>query len=62
MVWDGHLRIEKVKVEPYKKSGFSGTLVKKGPRWIDVESEQDQVPWRFCRWLVDYLNKNWKLS
>ena len=52
--WDGHLRIEKVKeFRPYKKSGvFSGTLVKKGPRWIDVESEQGQVPWRFyARWV-----------
>lgn len=52
--WDGHLRIDKVKeFRPYKKSGvFSGTLVKKGPRWIDVESEQGQVPWRFyARWV-----------
>ncbi len=52
--WDGHLRVNKIKeLKPSKKSGiFNGTLVKKGTRWIDVESEENQTPWRFyARWV-----------
>ena len=31
---------------------MNGTLVQKGDRWIDVESEESFVPWRFyAKWV-----------
>ena len=52
--WDGHLRVLKVnKIKPFNKSGFlNGTLIQKGDKWIDVESEKSFVPWRFyAKWV-----------
>ena len=49
LFWDGHLRVKKIQhIKPRKKSGvFYGTLIQKGDKWIDVESEKDNTPWRF---------------
>ena len=51
--WDGHLRVKKIKhIIPYKTTGvFSGILIKKGDKWIDVENEENLTTWRFyARW------------
>ena len=47
--WDGHLRVRKIKqITPFRKSGeFVGTLIQKGDKWIDVENDQNLIPWRF---------------
>ena len=47
--WDGHLRVRSIKIiNPFKRNGvMNGILVQKGDRWIDVESEDSFLPWRF---------------
>ena len=47
--WDGHLRVRSIKIiNPFKRKGvMNGILVQKGDRWIDVESEDSFLPWRF---------------
>lgn len=47
--WDGHLRVRTIKsIKPFKRSGImNGILIQKGDRWIDVESKDSFLPWRF---------------
>ena len=43
--WDGHLRVKKIKhIIPYKTTGvFSGILIKKGDKWINVPNLEAAV-------------------
>ena len=52
--WDGHLRVRKVReIRPSKKAGFfTGMLINKGDKWIEVEGTDNATPWRFyARWV-----------
>lgn len=52
--WDGHLRVRKVReIKPSKKAGFfTGMLINKGDKWIEVEGIDNATPWRFyARWV-----------
>jgi hypothetical protein len=52
--WDGHLRVRKVReIKPSQKAGFfTGMLINKGDKWIEVEGTDNPTPWRFyARWV-----------